>query len=960
MRRGGFRYTARVARKKNRRNQDHSEATSSPPAGKADADAGPSSDSASEGRSGTVGGAGGPWAERLHLAALGLAIVVTAARLTMSEDWTAEPGREGNVSGTAMTAGEVLLAQPAPGTGPALAWLGLVAGVLWLASAALRGSLTVAAVPGWAGLAMLAAGAMQAIPVAPHAFAARTAGTLWIGQIGLAALLVQLLRTRAEVRWLAVVLVAAVVLGAGKGLWQVGVEFPDVRRYYESQALVQSVPMRTAWSLAAAEARRAGETVAADELPEELDSPGRHWFEDRLDKGRATGWMVHANVFGSVLGLALLTAWGLRRDNDTRAREGMHRVSRAVGAVMLPVLAGALVLTGSRGAMAATALAFAGWAAVSAVPEWFARNRRLVVRGAAGAVAAGIVGVIVIGATSGTLPGRTMAYRWEYWSATADLLTARRPGPSPDQKGLPLWVRGLGPAQFGPHYGAVQPESAIESVRSPHCVPLQAVAEFGILGGLGVLALAVGLVRRADRLAAEPSATPARDATPSASPRGRPAPAGADTGPDATGKPNPESSAAGSRSASSREEGAGAARGAPPAATKSLTLLSAGTALGTAVIWAWAGAPDLLLLLAAIALPAMVLTGLLAAVHGEPDHPTAPVSDAPLEATRRGLGWGMFAFGIHGLIDLNLFWPAGLAAFTAAFAAWAALGNLAGGGSGRVRVLQWPRPLGWGLTAGAAVLAVVVLVRVVLPTTRVESAVREARDLMDSATSPAEVEAARRLLVGAIDIDPANPAPWEAMLDLGLRQFRSVRAQLAHLRAGRFVEPGKDVSAVQAQFRRVALGLLSELDHSLEALKRLLPADPQPRAARVGVYRMAAQLVIEEPSLVAPSVVPMLPGFEGAVHDLRTLQAAAIQWRLFRQVQLEAAGEVRTMRRADVRALLELARAGEGIRPSERLLPVYQEVRRLSAARSAAHPGEGLPAPLLREVEAAIRRHGGT
>ena len=80
------------------------------------------------------------------------------------------------------------------------------------------------------------------------------------------------------------------------------------------------------------------------------------------------------------------------------------------------------------------------------------------------------------GLTWGHLPTASLDFRWQYWRASAPLI-ADHP------------LTGVGRENFGRHYLAYKSIDSPEEIRNPHNLFVEATAEWGALGGAGLLAL---------------------------------------------------------------------------------------------------------------------------------------------------------------------------------------------------------------------------------------------------------------------------------------------------------------------------------------------------------------------------------------------------------------------------------------------------------------------------------------
>ncbi|NQU76876.1 MAG: O-antigen ligase family protein, partial [Planctomycetes bacterium] len=297
----------------------------------------------------------------------------------------------------------------------------------------------------------------------------------------LAALLVmQLARAAWQRRLVLIVLAALAAMLGAKGLYQVLVEIPEQSadfQQHRAQSLV-------------AVGRQAG-------------SPEAQMLTTRIEERSAKGWFGLANPFGSLMVLVTLAAIGLAVDKWLGCRsERSNRLAgprgppaagcRGGAEIPLPLLAAGLStlvavpavitwwLTGSIGAIGSGLLAGIAAIVVYAMRDRLARHRRAILLVLSGVFVALVAGVVVIGVIRGGLPSKTLQVRWEYWSASAGIFRDR-----------PLL--GTGPGNFSDAYLLHRRPGAEESVKNPHNVIVQALAEYGLLGG-GMYLVLLGYV----------------------------------------------------------------------------------------------------------------------------------------------------------------------------------------------------------------------------------------------------------------------------------------------------------------------------------------------------------------------------------------------------------------------------------------------------------------------------------
>lgn len=846
-----------------------------------------------------------PLASRLHDAALLIVVAVAAVRPTLAEEWAAV-GQWSDLP----VAGADAPAWPTPSVSMGLSLMVAAAGVLWVAAQVFAGRFAWRPVGGLAGVLLLAGGVVASIGAAVQYRAAVNTAVVFLGQLGLFVLAVQLLRRPWQIRWLAIALLASLLLAAGKGAYQVFVELPDTRVFYESRKAGEAFAEALARSVDGAPA------AADDDEAAELDDRSRRWFEERLTKGSATGWVIHSNVYGSLMAMGLIAALGVAADGLRHRTGAARRIALAAAVAGVAVLALALLLSRSRGAMITGAAGAAAFVLFAWRPAWAVRNKWSLAAAGAALLAVGVGTVVTIGLRTGRLPGETLNYRWQYWTATARLLADRDlPGQDGQTTRLTgMWLTGVGPANFGALYPAVMAEGAIEEVRNPHCVPLQALAEFGIAGAAGLLLWVGWLTVRTVRLAG--------------------------TGPEPA---PPPTLLAGDEAART-------------AAVWRLLTCGGLTAGAVAAIWAWVGRPaDFGLTVLFVAMPAMVWLFLFAAWHGEPAEPS-PLSDAPVDHTFAAAGCALAAALVHGLIDHNLFWPAGGTVIAALAAVLVAAGNLKRPPDVQERTLPAPLPVGGLTLLTAVVLLGVFHAKLWQPAAEGDRLLADARTRMLDPRGPEDIDAAHQRLRRAAELDPNDPTPWEGLVDFHGRRFRSFSRHERDLAAGRLSDPKLDVTDLRARWRDAAMAELGQLRQAALELARRRPTDAGPWTLLADLHRSVAARYAETAALEGnlyptnfdgvPVIGPVMGRFLGRAVMLNEAN---------RHVSLaESAAQQAWLRKPnDPRLVLVLARTAE-LRRDRRAAAFYRRALELSAA--AEEFGEGLPEPARREARRALER----
>jgi len=99
---------------------------------------------------------------------------------------------------------------------------------------------------------------------------------------------------------------------------------------------------------------------------------------------------------------------------------------------------------------------------------------------------AAVVVVAAYGMVHDRLPTNSMWVRWQYWKASANMISDH-------------WLTGVGPQNFGDYYLRYMDPAAPEQVKDPHCLPISLWSQWGIFSLLGlvwaVIAITIRLAR---------------------------------------------------------------------------------------------------------------------------------------------------------------------------------------------------------------------------------------------------------------------------------------------------------------------------------------------------------------------------------------------------------------------------------------------------------------------------------
>jgi len=207
-----------------------------------------------------------------------------------------------------------------------------------------------------------------------------------------------------------------------------------------------------------------------------LDDPAVKMFEARIKSRDNGGFFFHGNLGGMYLATVWFASLALVIKRFRRRNLPLGNVWLTFAVLMNLFILSALILTMSKGAIAATALS----GGIILFLWIFAKTLRVHFRSAVIAVliiltitASAIVGYRLI---RKTLPTLSMAYRWQYWVASYQMF-------------LDHPIVGVGSGNFGHYYLRYKLPEAQEEVTSPHNFIAEGLTEFGAIGGIGFLLL---------------------------------------------------------------------------------------------------------------------------------------------------------------------------------------------------------------------------------------------------------------------------------------------------------------------------------------------------------------------------------------------------------------------------------------------------------------------------------------
>ncbi|MDO8632375.1 MAG: O-antigen ligase family protein, partial [Phycisphaerales bacterium] len=212
----------------------------------------------------------------------------------------------------------------------------------------------------------------------------------------------------------------------------------------------------------------------------DLDSSKVETYERRLNANEAFGYLPHSNLTASYLALCGFAGAGVAVARvRQRPRSDIEWLVAAGTVLLVGAIFGALVLTKSAGAMIAAGAGAVLWIGLRRLAPWIEAHRRRAVLMGWACVAAVAVTVVGHGVYHESLPGWSLTFRWQYWTTSAEMI-ADHP-----------WT-GVGRENFGRHYLQFKSIESPEEVSNPHNPLVQAAADWGVIGLIGVVVMLIG------------------------------------------------------------------------------------------------------------------------------------------------------------------------------------------------------------------------------------------------------------------------------------------------------------------------------------------------------------------------------------------------------------------------------------------------------------------------------------
>jgi len=281
----------------------------------------------------------------------------------------------------------------------------------------------------------------------------------WVLSIVLLILAVQMMHDAWRVRLMACVLIATAAAQATECFHQEWLVFPETESLYRDHR-------EAYWS-------GQGVPLASDRVK---------LFEARMRAREATGYFPYSNVAGAHLAMCGLLAIALGVSGlfkNGRQRLDGSTVARIAVAICLFA---AMALTRSRAAIIATSLSGLAYAVRLVFAKTYHKHRRTVFISTWFAVLLATTAVVGHGLYWGSLPGRSLDFRWHYWTAAATMIVERP-------------ITGYGSGNFGRHYLKLKTIDSPEEVKDPHNMLVSAATDWGLGGLVGMLIMIFGVSR---------------------------------------------------------------------------------------------------------------------------------------------------------------------------------------------------------------------------------------------------------------------------------------------------------------------------------------------------------------------------------------------------------------------------------------------------------------------------------
>lgn len=277
--------------------------------------------------------------------------------------------------------------------------------------------------------------------------------TTLVAPILMCILLVQLLDSKWKIKLLLTIIAAVGVVSA----WQCSEQF-----FYWQKQDIKFYEQNTKTVLAA-------QNIAQGSL--------QQWqFEHRLKSKGTSGFFTTSNSAGSFAILAGFAGLALLLDRFKNRKNNSNWIFRFLtGASAVAIIICGLILTHSKGAIAAAAIAVFMLTAYLLFGGWLGKHKKsiLLICILFFLVASGAI--VIYGVNNNCLPGgNSMLVRWQYWKASIQMYCAH-------------FLTGVGAGNFADFYTQYKPQAAPETISDPHNFLLSILTQYGAIGLFGFL-----------------------------------------------------------------------------------------------------------------------------------------------------------------------------------------------------------------------------------------------------------------------------------------------------------------------------------------------------------------------------------------------------------------------------------------------------------------------------------------
>jgi len=198
-------------------------------------------------------------------------------------------------------------------------------------------------------------------------------------------------------------------------------------------------------------------------------------YEHRLYSKDIRGFFTTSNSAGSFAILALFSALAVLYGKVKKVSENSRTKNIIVITIFSLIALAGLVITQSKGAIAATILSGIAIVCYFSFKDWLYLHKKMVLILLLITISLVTFMTISYGIDHGRLPGgNSMLVRWQYWQGAYKMFTDHL-------------FTGVGGKNFGIFYTQYKPAGAPETVSDPHNFILSLLTQYGLIGSAGLL-----------------------------------------------------------------------------------------------------------------------------------------------------------------------------------------------------------------------------------------------------------------------------------------------------------------------------------------------------------------------------------------------------------------------------------------------------------------------------------------